>query len=308
MALHPFIANQMALSRAAHRPGLSAGSPAQARALVASARGTLGPGPAVDDVTDLAIPARGGPVPARMYVAARDDVHGLLVYVHGGGWVCGALDDFDALARTLAVRSRCAVLLVDYRLAPEHRFPCGLHDVEDALSWAEAARKSGFGRELPLVVAGDSAGANLATVALANLSQQVQTCLQCLFYPVTDCDMARPSYLRYADDLPLTRQDMAWFFTHYADRQDWTDPRIAPLRHPHLAGSAPAWIAVAEFDVLHDEGVLFGEHLARSGVPVEVVEVASLAHGFVRLFNLLPEADAVIAAASARIRLACGVD
>jgi len=299
--LHPFIARTMEQAR----PALSAGSPADARTLVSGGRAALGMGPQVQDVFKFELPGREGPIPARLYVSDREQVQGLLVYVHGGGWVCGSLDDFDLLTRALAVRTRCAVLAIDYRLAPEHRFPCGLNDVEDALEWAGRERLQRFGRAVPLVVAGDSAGANLALVALANLRGRVDAALQCLFYPVADSDFERPSYLRHGEGLPLTRQDMLWFLEHYVDASHWEDPRIAPLRNGNLAGCPPTWIAVAEYDVLHDEGVALARELERCGVPVDLREVRGLAHGFVRMFNLLPEADQILDAAATKIRAAC---
>lgn len=305
MALHPFVMQMMASARAAGRPGLSDGTPADARALVAASRPLLGAGPAMEEVCDCLVPGRDGPIPARLYVADRAKVQGLLVYLHGGGWVCGSLDDFDLLTRALAARTDCAVLAVDYRLAPEHPFPAGLHDVEDALLWASRAGQERFGRTLPLVVAGDSAGGNLATVALAELRHQVECALQVLVYPVADTDTSRPSYLQHGEGLPLTRQDMRWFLQHYADPGQWSDPRIAPLSRIDMAGCPPAWIVVAEYDVLHDEGVALAHHLAQARVPVDLVRAPGLAHGFIRLFNLLPEVDALLDQAAARIRQAC---
>ncbi|MES2979750.1 MAG: alpha/beta hydrolase [Pseudomonadota bacterium] len=304
MALHPFVQKMMEGARAAGRPALSAGTPADARELVASARTVLGTGPAVGEVRDLDIPSRAGSVPARLYRSAEGDEDGLIVYVHGGGWVCGTLDDFDLLARALVDKSGCAVVSVDYRLAPEHPFPAGLEDVEDVIAWASEHMSDLIGTTVALVVAGDSAGANLATVALAHLGGGVAVALQCLFYPVADTDTGRPSYLAHGEGLPLTRADMQWFFSHYADTSLHQNPRIAPVRNQDLAGSPPAWIALAEYDVLLDEGLAYAQRLRDCGVPVSCVTVPGLAHGFVRLFNHVPEADAAIAEAAVAIRRA----
>lgn len=305
MALHPFFTAMVENARAAGRPALSAGTPQQARELVAAGRAVLGAGAQMGQVHDLQIVTRAGTVPSRLYRPLGGAELGLVVYLHGGGWVCGSVDDFDVLTRALADRSRCAVLSVDYRLAPEHPFPAGLEDAQDALLWASAQTQSLLGHRVPLVVAGDSAGANLATVAAAALRGRVQIALQCLLYPVTDTDFERDSYRRHGEGLPLTAVDMRWFTAQYAEHRLWSDPRIAPIRHPQLAGSPPAWIATAEYDVLCDEGEAYAEALQRAGVPVTSTRVPSLAHGFARLLNHLPEASAVLDAAAAEIRRAC---
>jgi acetyl esterase len=307
MPLHPFVQKMIEAGRAAGRPALSAGSPQDARDLVAAGRALLGSGPEVGPVSDVAVAARSGAVPARLY-RPRDpsDEAGLVVYFHGGGWVCGSVEDYDLLARALVAHSGCALLSVDYRLAPEHPFPAGLEDAEDAVSWAAERCAALLGRSLPLAVAGDSAGANLATVAAAGLRGRARIAMQCLLYPVVDTDTTRPSYLEHGEGLPLTRSDMLWFAGHYADVGAWGDPRVSPLRHPDLAGSPPAWIAAAEYDVLRDEAIAYADALRAAGVPVDVRVVPSLAHGFARLFNHLPEADAVVREAARAIRR--GVD
>jgi acetyl esterase len=306
MPLHPFVARMMDAARAAGRPALSGGSPDDARALVAAGRAALGAGPAVGPVSGLEVPTRAGSVPARLYRAADPGAEaGVIVYLHGGGWVCGTLDDYDVLARALVAASGCALVAPDYRLAPEHRFPAGLEDAQDVLAWVAANVASLLGQRRPVVVAGDSAGGNLAVVAAARLAGRAPVALQCLFYPVVDTDLDRPSYREHGDGLPLTRADMQWFLGHYADRARWAEPEVAPIRRPDLAGSPPTWIAVAEHDVLHDEGLDYARRLERAGVPVEASSVPGLAHGFARLVNHLPEAEAVVRNAGRAIRAAC---
>lgn len=281
----------MDAARAANRPALSGGSPQQARDLVASGRSALGAGPEVGEVSDITVPTRSGSVPVRLY-RSKNTEHGLAVYFHGGGWVCGTLDDYDILARNLVHYSECAVLMVDYRLAPEFVFPAGLEDAEDAIIWAARELETLVGKRLPLAVGGDSAGGNLATVALNNLRGKVDCALQLLLYPVTDANIERPSYIEHGEGLPLTRSDMQWFFGHYAPKALWADPRISPLQHPSLAGSPPAWIATAEYDVLRDEGEDYALRLKEAGVQVELRRVEGLAHGFARLSNHVePVAD-----------------
>lgn len=304
MPLHPLIQKMMDAARAAGRPAVSDGSPQDARDLMASRRGVLGAGPEVGDVSDLAVPTRAGSVAARLY-RSRNEEHGLLVYLHGGGWVCGALDDFDTLARNLVHHSDCAVLLVDYRLAPEFAFPAGLQDAEDAIAWAAREVERLTGKRIPLAVGGDSAGANLAIVALHKLRGQVSCAMQLLFYPLTDSDHERPSYHEHGQGLPLTRRDMQWFFRHYAPEAMWADPRIAALRQPVVDGTPPTWIATAEYDVLRDEGEEYARQLREAGVDVYLRRAEGLPHDFARMSNLLEPAADVLKDAGAALKRHC---
>jgi acetyl esterase len=304
MPLHPFVEKMMDAARAANRPALSGGSPQQARDLVASGRSVLGAGPEVGNVADLTIPTRSGSVPARLF-RSKNTEHGLAVYFHGGGWVCGTLDDYDILARNLVQYSDCAVLMVDYRLAPEFAFPAGLEDAEDAIIWAARELEALVGERLPLAVGGDSAGGNLATAALNSLRGKVDCALQLLLYPVTDANTGRPSYIEHGEGLPLTRSDMQWFFGHYAPKALWADPRISPLRHPSLAGSPSAWIATAEYDVLRDEGEDYARRLKDAGVQVELCRVEGLAHGFARLSNHVEPVADLLKDAGAALKRHC---
>lgn len=304
MALHPFFQMMMESFAAAGRPALSDGTPEQSRALVAAGRAALGPGAEAGSISDLSIPTRSGAIPARL-VLPKTAPTGLVIYLHGGGWVIGALDDYAVLARHLAALSGCAVLLPDYRLAPEHPFPAGLEDCEDVLLFAAEKVAEFCGASVPLVVAGDSAGANLGTVAARRLRGRVAVALQALLYPVTDCDFDRPSYRQHGEGLPLTRKDMLWFFDHYAPRAQHGDPDISPLRTPDLFGLPPALIVSAEYDVLRDEGEAYADRLAEAGVPVTHRCAAGLPHGFARLHNHVTAVDAEIRAVAAAIAAAC---
>lgn len=304
MTLHPFFAMMMESFAAAGRPALSDGTPEQSRALVAAGRAALGPGAEVGSISDLSIPTRSGAIPARLLLPKTAPA-GLVVYLHGGGWVIGALDDYEVLARHLAALSGCAVLLPDYRLAPEHPFPAGLDDCEDALLFAAGKVAELCGGYVPLIVAGDSAGANLGTVAARRLRGRVELALQALLYPVTDCDFDRPSYRTHGEGLPLTRRDMLWFFDHYAPRAHHGDPDISPLRATDLSDLPPALIVTAEYDVLHDEGEAYAGRLAEAGVPVTQRCAAGLPHGFARLHNHVGAVDTEIRAVAAAIATAC---
>lgn len=293
MPLDPVIVAMLEQMRIAGRPALSAGSPNDARAMLRTTRAALGSGPEMREVTDVLIPARGGGRKARVFRPDCDPV-GVVAYFHGGGWVLGELEDYDALARSLAARSRCVLVLPDYRLAPEHPFPDGLEDAQDAVLWASDHIGELAGHERPLVVGGDSAGANLATVALARLRGRVKAAGQVLIYPVAGSDTETSSYLAYGEGLPLTRKDMEWFFGLYAPANLHSDPRISPLSEPDLSGLPPTVVLTAEYDVLRDEGEDYARRLAEAGVEVIVRRVAGLPHGFIRLHNLVAAADAAL--------------
>ena len=303
MPLHPFI--DAMVQQLATRPALSAGTPQAARDMVAAGRAVLGLGPAEVTCDSLSIPGRGGPVPVRICRPAGRAV-GVLVYIHGGGWVVGSLDDYETLARTLAAQSGCVVVLPDYRLAPEHPFPAGLHDCEDAIRWAVAQADDLTGGARAVAVAGDSAGANLATVALRRLRGEVSVALQALIYPVTDCDFATPSYRAHGTGLPLTTLDMQWFFDHYAPRKLFDSPDISCLRADDLTGMPPAVVVTAEFDVLASEGTAYAAALRAAGVPVVDRHIPGVTHGFIRLHNLFDVASDEVARLSSEIAAACG--
>jgi len=298
MALHPFMAGLVETLKGL--PSLSQGSPQDARAFIAAGRARLGKGPDLPGVEDLTIPGRSGPVGARLYIPDSPS-DGIIVFLHGGGWVVGALDDYDTYLRTLTQRTALHVLAVDYRLAPEHPFPAGLHDCEDVLGAVIAEKVAGLPGG-PVVVMGDSAGANLATVCCARLPNPASVALQVLYYPVTDHDFTRPSYAAHGAGLPLTAADMAWFFGHYAPASQWADPAISPIRQPDLSRQRPAIVVTAEYDVLCDEGEAYADRLAQAGVAVIRRRILGVAHGFIRLHPLFDVADAELSAIAADIR------
>jgi acetyl esterase len=301
--LHPFVAAMLAKQKEADAPALSAGTPDAARALVAAGRPGLGPGPDVAYSRDLTVATRSGTIPARLLVP-HGPVGGLIVYCHGGGWVVGAVDDYDPLGRELATRTECAVLLPDYRLAPEHPFPAGLHDVEDTLLWAASADLAGS--KSPFVVAGDSAGANLATVATRRLRGQIAPALQVLAYPLTDADVDTPSYQEFAEGLPLTRADMQWFFDHYTPKEQWSTADVSPLRAGDLGGMPPTLVLTAEYDVLRSEGEAYADALSAAGAKVTTRRYLGVTHGFLRLHNHLDTAREALLDIAAAVDEAAG--
>jgi len=275
-------------------PPLTALSPDELRARVQGGDGLCAPGPDMSDVAHIDLP---GGLRTRRYTPHRLRTQTALVWFHGGGWVTGTLDYSDGFCRILADGLGCEVHSIDYRLAPEHRFPAA---VEDALT---AVRCIGDGRQV--VVAGDSAGGNLAAVC-AQQAHDVPTRIrgQLLVYPVLDSDTTRPSYLRNAG-LVLGPAEMTWFFDRYVPvAAERALPRLAPLRAPDLRSLPPAVIAVAGHDPLYDEGVAYAAALRAAGVPVELLDFPALVHGFLRFTGPVPaaaDAAAVIVTAAARL-------
>jgi cation diffusion facilitator CzcD-associated flavoprotein CzcO/acetyl esterase/lipase len=211
---------------------------------------------------------------------------GVIVYYHGGGWVTGGLDEFDTLARRLAQRTGCAVVLVDYRLAPEHRYPAAVEDAWTALNWTAANVEEIAGSAVPLIVAGDSAGGCLAAlVAQRSRKAGPEIALQVLVYPVTDYDLDRDSYLDPDNQLIIGRAALAWFWDHYAPDHA-VRPDASPLRAHTLAGLPPAVVLTAEHDVLRDEGEAYAALLAQDGVRVEHRRFDGQMHGFFTLPGL----------------------
>jgi acetyl esterase len=271
---------------------------------MAAMRGEQAPGPDMASVRDTRVRASGGFVPVRVLIPVERPgwpaPRGVIVYYHGGGWVIGGLADFDKLGRLLAHRTGCAVLLVDYRLAPEYRFPTAVDDAWAALRWADEHRAELTGAggpesEAPLIVAGDSAGGNLSAIMAlrARAAGGPPIALQVLVYPVTDCDLESTSYRDPANQLMLSRESMVWFWDHYApDPEARLHPDASPLRSANFAGLPPAVILTAEHDVLRDEGELYATRLVKAGVPVRHQRFAGQMHGFFTMVDALPGAAA----------------
>jgi acetyl esterase len=282
-------------------------TPDEARAGVNANAAIIGAGPEVASVRDIVIPSAAGGIKARVYSPAAV-APGVVVYYHGGGWVVGSLDAWDASCRALAVASGCDVVSVDYRLAPEHVFPAAADDAFDALVWVAAGGSGGLAAGRPVVVAGDSAGGNLAAVCAlrARGAGGPPLALQLLVYPVTDCDLDRRSYLEYdGNEFIVNRRDMVWFWDHYApDRATRVQPDASPLRARDLSGLPPAYVITAEHDPLREEGFEYAERLRAARVPVEHRHFGSQIHGFFTFVNVLEDADKAVADAGGAIRAA----
>lgn len=235
--------------------------------------------PEMAKVEESTIPGPAGEIPVRIYrPKAGDEALPTVAFFHGGGWVIGDLDTHDLTCRTLAGETSSVVVSVDYRLAPEHRFPAAVDDALAATTWV-ADHLDELGGNDVLGVAGDSAGGNLAAVVAQRLRDRVGA--QLLIYPATDAPGEYASRVDNGEGYFLDAKTMAWFMEQYvAPGTDPTDPLLSPL-YGDLAGLAPAVVVVAELDPLRDEGKAYAEALRAAGVPVTLREFDSLIHGFV---------------------------
>ncbi|MDQ1700110.1 MAG: hypothetical protein QOG34_1973, partial [Frankiaceae bacterium] len=260
------------------------------------------PGPDVREVVDGTLTGAAGDLPYRLYRPTTPGPHPVLAYFHGGGWVLGNLDSDDPLCRDLCVRTDAVVVSVNYRHAPEDRFPASADDAFAAVQWIDAHTTELGGIPGQLAVAGWSAGANVATVAchLARDAGGPQIVGQMLLAPVTDSDLSRPSYDENRDGYGLTTALMSWFWDHYADPSDRTDPKAAPLRGD-LAGLPPAVVVTADFDPLRDEGIAYVQALSAAGVPVRHIRARGHTH------TSLPMVDMVLSGAPVRAQIAADV-
>jgi acetyl esterase len=268
-------------------------TPEEARESIRTRTAALGPFEDVAAVADHRLPVAGGEITVRTYSPGGAGPHPVLVYYHGGGWVVGDLYTHDGICRSIANAARCAVISVDYRLAPEFKYPVAAEDSYAALLWivANAARLGLDPRRV--AVGGDSAGGNLATVIALMARERGGPALvyQVLIYPVTDHDLNTPSYRENATGYVLTREGMRWFWNHYLAREaQGREPHASPLRAASLAGLPPALVMTAEYDPLRDEGEAYAARLREAGVSVTITRYTGMFHGFVRMTRILDKA------------------
>jgi len=265
----------------------------EARSLGKALAQNRGPGPEVVRATDDVIPADNREIPVRLIVPHAAP-RAVIVYFHGGGWVLGGLDEFDTLGRQIAVKTGATVVLVGYRLAPEHPYPAAVEDACTAVDWATRHVEDLAEPKSPVIVTGDSAGGNLAAVSAQYArDNSLGVAMQVLVYPVTDHDLDNTAYHDAQNQLLLSRETMKWFWNLYApNSEDRLNATASPLAAEDLAGLPRAVVVTAEFDVLQPEGEAYAEKLARAGVEVEHRRFTSQMHGFFTMVNSLPGAEA----------------
>ena len=301
--MHPQAQGLLAAMAEAGAPPLYELPLEDARAVAAGISELIGPGPEVATVREITIPRSAGDIPARVYEPVPDPP-ATVVYYHGGGWVIGSVDDWDAVCRAIAVESGCRVVSVEYRLAPEHPFPAGHQDAYDAFVWVAENLAGGK----PVIVAGDSAGGNLAAATAIRARDEggPPIALQVLVYPVVDHDFTTGSYEQYrAAGLILNEAEMHWFLDHYLpNRADRDDPRFAVLHAADHSGLPPAYVLIAELDPLRDEGLAYAAKLEAAGVPVTVRRYEDQIHAFFGMVNIMESANQAVAEVAEAIRAA----
>ena len=283
-------------------------TPQEARAARRAPQGEPEP---VAHVEDRTIPGPGGEIPVRIYVPKGNGPFGVLVYFHGGGWVVGNIDMTDQPCRMLTNAGRCVTISVDYRLAPEHKFPAGPEDCYAATKWAAdnaAALNCDAAR---IAVGGTSAGATLAA-AVALMARDrggPRVAYQLLVYPATTSALDTPSHREFAKDsyYILSRADMEWFWGHYLGSEaDRANPYACPAYATTLRGVAPAFVITAEYDPLRDEGEAYAARLREEGVQVVLRRYDGVTHGFFGMPAQLDKAKAAIAEAGSALRVTVG--
>ena len=309
--LHPQARALLRLSEEKGVPPTHTLTPVEARAFYRERRTFTQPDPPeVASVRDLQAPGPAGPIPLRAYRPAgvpADAVLPVLVYYHGGGWVIGDLDTHDVLCRQLCNLSGCAVVSVNYRMAPEHRFPLAVDDAMAATRWVRAQAQALKVDASRLAVGGDSAGGNLAAVvALAARDEgDLPIAFQLLIYPATDQRRGAPSHAANGQGYLLTKETMDYFHDHYIPdaRQD-LDWRASPLLHANHAKLPPAFVLTAGYDPLRDEGLQYAQKLSEAGNRAALVNFERQIHGFILMGRVLDEANVAVQLCAAQLRQA----
>ena len=279
--------------------------PAEARATSAAMNAMFGEGPEMHRTEDHQLVSYDGEEFAIRVHVPNSAPTGVFVYLHGGGWVVGDIDGYDTLGRQLAEKTRNTVVLVNYRKAPEKRFPAAVEDSWIALKWADEHREELANAGAPLFVGGDSAGGNLSAVMALRARDEngPRIAGQMLIYPVTDADFTRLSYDEPENQTLLTKEFMVWFWDHYAPTpEDRAHPHASPLRAESLQGLPPALVVTAAHDVLRDEGEAYSQRLQEAGVDVQFHRWPGQMHGFFSMVNVLPASAAVMDLVADRVK------
>ena len=303
MPLDPQIIQVMEQMAALGLPQAHTVSPAEAR--TNAKKRPRAPGPEVAKVEDRIIPGPDGDVPVRIYTPEGEGPFPILAWYHGGGWVVGDLESADGSARNLCVGGQCVVVSVDYRLAPETKFPGPAEDCWAATTWAVKNASSFNGDPTRLAVGGDSAGGNLAAAMSLMAADRggPEIALQLLVYPVTDVDFNTVSYGDNAEGFGLTKATMQWYWDHYlSGGEDAANPYAAPLQAKSLAGQPPALVITAEYDPLRDEGEAYAKRLQEAGVEATSTRYDGMIHGFFSMGGVVDKGQQAVDEASAALR------
>jgi acetyl esterase len=307
--LAPEIRAELDRQAASAQPPLERRTVAEARAVhVQDAAALNGEPVPVAAVADRRIPGPAGELAVRVYTPEGEAPFPIVVYFHGGGWVVGTLDTYDPLCRALAAAIPAVVVSVDYRLAPEHRWPAAAEDAYAATLWASRHAAELGGAQHRLAVAGDSAGGNLAAVVALGARDRGGPAIafQLLVYPVLDVAGDTASWREFADGFYLTAAGMRWYWDHYRGPADGLAPDASPLRAAFVGGLPPALVVGASHDILRDEGEAYAARLAEAGVDARAIRVPGMVHGFFRWRSVSPAADAALQEAAAALRAALG--
>ncbi len=304
MTLHAgakWVLDAIAAAEADGRPPMEETTPEQSRALYRDSRAALTPeAPDMAVVEDDVFPGDGGDVAIRYYRpngAKPTDALPVMVFYHGGGWVIGDLDTHDVVCRTLANAGKFAVISVDYRMGPEHKFPAAVDDSFAALRWVADGAGGRAIDPQRIAVCGDSAGGNLAAVMAIMARDESGPALvfQGLIYPATNMDRDTQSHIDFAEGHLLTAKSQVWFQDLYLrgpqDRNDW---RTSPLKHPDLSNLPPALVVTAGYDPLRDEGEAYADRLEEAGVASEYSCYEGQIHGFVTMGKVIDEAASAL--------------
>jgi acetyl esterase len=290
-------------------PGFEKMTVEQARDALMAMREFAGPPQPIASIKERTIPGPAGSIRARIYTPTGTGPFPVLVYFHGGGWVIGNLETIDTPLRALTNRAGCVTVSVDYRLAPEAKFPAAVDDCYAATRWVAEQARSLDGDPARLAVGGDSAGGNLAA-AVAQMARDrggPAIAYQLLIYPALNADYTTASYRENAEGYLLTRAAMVWFWNHYlTSPADARNPYACPLQASDLSGLPPALVITAEYDPLRDEGEAYADRLNKAGVPVEKRRHQGMIHGFFQMGGVMDRGKLVIEEAAGALRRALG--